>query len=162
VSVHAAQAEMDGIAARLAKTYPATNLGWGVKIEPLLAKVIGPLTPLIMNLILAATGIVLLIVCANVANLQLARGLGRRNEMAVRTAVGAGRLRLLRQLWAESLLLGLAGAAGGLLLAKLDLQMVLAMMPEHVSRFVAGWNNIALDGRALALSIALAVAAGVG
>jgi putative ABC transport system permease protein len=161
VSLQTAQAEMDGIAARLAKTYPATNLGWGVKVEPLLAKVIGPLTPLIMNLILAATGIVLLIVCANVANLQFARGLGRRNEMAVRTALGAQRPRLLRQLLAESVLLGLLGAAGGLLLAKLDLQMVLAMMPEHVARLVAGWDNISLNGRALALSIALAIAAGV-
>lgn len=160
VSVGAAQAEMDGIAARLAKTYPATNLGWGVKVESLRENVIGPLTPLIMNLILAATAIVLLIVCANVANLQFARGLGRRNEMAVRTAVGAGRPRLLRQLLAESVLLGLAGAAGGLLLAKLDLQMILAMMPASVARFVPGWENISLNARALALSIALAVVAG--
>ncbi|HET8635414.1 MAG TPA: ABC transporter permease, partial [Acidobacteriaceae bacterium] len=161
VSVQAAQAEMDGIAAQLAKTYPATNVGWGVKVEPLLENVTGPLTPLIMKLILAATGIVLLIVCANVANLQFARGLGRRNEMAVRTALGGQRLRLMRQLLAENVLLGLLGAAGGLVLAKLDLQMVLAMMPDHVSRWVAGWNNIALNGRALALSIAVAVAAGV-
>jgi putative ABC transport system permease protein len=161
VSVQAAQAEMDGIAARLAKVYPATNLGWGVKVEPLLENVTGPMTPLFMKMILAATGIVLLIVCANVANLQFARGLGRRNEMAVRTAIGAQRLRLLRQLLAESVLLGLAGAAGGLLVAKLDLQMVLSMMPEQVARWVPGWNNISLNGRALALSIGLAVAAGV-
>ena len=161
VSIAAAQAEMNGIAARLAKTYPTTNVGWGVKLEPLLENVTGTLTPLIMKLILAATSIVLLIVCANVANLQFARGLGRRNEMAVRTALGAQRPRLLRQLLAESVLLGLAGAAGGLMLAKLDLQMVLAMMPASVARWVPGWENISLNGRALALSIALAIAAGV-
>lgn len=161
VSIQAAQAEMNGIAARLAKTYPTTNVGWGVKVQPLLEDVTGPLTPLFMKVILAATGIVLLIVCANVANLQFARGLGRRNEMAVRSALGARPVRLLRQLLAESVLLGLAGAAGGLLLAKLDLQMVLAMMPEQVARWVPGWNSISLNGRALALSIVLAVAAGV-
>jgi predicted permease len=160
VTVREAQAEMQGIAARLAKAYPATNLGWGVKVAPLLASING-MTPLYMQMIMGATVFVLLIVCANVANLQFARGLGRRNEMAVRSALGARRGRLLRQLLAESVLLGLAGAAGGLLLAKVDLQVAIHNMPAQVARYVAGWGNISLNGRALALSIVLAVVAGM-
>ncbi len=161
VSVAQAQAELQGIAARLEKSYPATNLGWGVKVMPLLDAVNGTLTPLYFQMILAATGFVLLIVCANIANLQFARGLGRRNEMALRTALGARRWRLLRQLLAESVLLGLAGAAAGLLLAKLDLQVSLHYMPERVARYIAGWGHVSINGRALALSIVLAVIAGV-
>ncbi|MFZ0661216.1 MAG: ABC transporter permease [Acidobacteriaceae bacterium] len=160
VTVLEAQAEMQGIAARLAKAYPATNLGWSVKVAPLLDSING-MTPLYMRLLMGATLVVLLIVCANVANLQFARGLGRRNEMAVRSALGARRVRLLRQLLAESVLLGLAGAAGGLMLAKLDLQIMLNNMPAQVARYVAGWGNISLNRRALALSVVLAVAAGV-
>jgi putative ABC transport system permease protein len=161
VTTAQAQAELKEIAARLAKTYPATNLGWSVTVMPLLDAVNGKLTPLFFRMIMGATGFVLLIVCANIANLQFARGLGRRNEMAVRTALGAKRFRLLRQMLMESVLLGLAGAAAGLLLAKLDLQLALYYMPERVARYMAGWGHISLNGRALALSILLAVVAGV-
>jgi putative ABC transport system permease protein len=161
VTVAQAQAEMQGIAERLAKTYPATNLGWSVKVAPLLEDVNGTLTPLYMRLILGATGFVLLIVCANVANLQFARGLGRRNEIALRTALGASKTQLLRQLLAESLLLAVLGAAAGLLLAKLDLHLAIITMPERVARYVAGWGTISLSGRALVLSMVLAVGAGV-
>ena len=161
VTVQAAQAELQGIAARMAKDHPATNLGRGVIVVPLLTSINGPLTPLYMQMIMGATLFVLLIVCANVANLQFARGLGRRNEMAVRTALGAQRRRLLRQLLAESVLLGLAGAVAGLLLAKAGLQVSLHYMPERVARYVAGWGQISLNGRALALSLLLAVLAGV-
>jgi predicted permease len=161
VSVAAAQAEMNGIAARLAKMYPATNLGWDLHVTPLLDNVNGSLTPLYMRMIMGATIFVLLIVCANLANLQFARGLGRHNEMAVRTALGAQRYRLLRQLLAESVLLGLVGAAVGLLLAKLDLKFLIDTMPPLIARYVAGWSHISLNGRVLAVSIALAVGAGM-
>jgi len=161
VSVGAAQAEMKGIAARLAKAYPATNLGWNLHVTPLLDNVNGTLTPLYMRMIMGATIFVLLIVCANLANLQFARGLGRHNEMAVRTALGAQRYRLLRQLLAESVLLGLVGAAVGLLLAKLDLQFLVDTMPPLIARYVAGWSHIELNGRVLAISLALAVGAGL-
>jgi putative ABC transport system permease protein len=161
VTVKAAQAELQGIAVRLEKEHPATNLGRDVIIVPLLSSINGPLTPLYMQMIMGATLFVLLIVCANVANLQFARGLGRRNEMAVRTALGAQRRRLLRQLLVESVLLGLAGAAAGLLLAKAGLQVSLHYMPERIARYIAGWSQISLNGRALALSLSLAVAAGV-
>jgi putative ABC transport system permease protein len=161
VTLAQARAEMQGIAARLAKSYPATNLGWSVTITPLLDEINGALTPLYFRMIMGATAFVLLIVCANIANLQFARGLGRRNEMAVRTALGARSMRLLRQLLVESALLGIAGAAAGLLLAKLDLQLALHYMPERVARYIAGWGHVELNMRALALSILLALIAGV-
>jgi putative ABC transport system permease protein len=161
VTVQAAQAEMDSIATRLAKLYPATNLGWHIKVVPLLDNINGSLTPLYMRMIMAATVFVLLIVCANLANLQFARGLGRQNEMAVRTALGAQHFRLVRQLLAESVLLGLVGAAGGLLLAKLDLRILVHTMPPLIARYVAGWSRISLDDRALAFSLVLAIGAGV-
>jgi putative ABC transport system permease protein len=161
VSEHAAQLEMQGIASQLAHRYPATNLGWGITVTPLLKDLNGPLTSMYFRLIMGATIFVLLIVCANVANLQFARGLGRRNEIAVRTALGARRWILLRQLLVESVLLGLAGAAGGLLLAHFGLRLDLAFMPERVARYIAGWGTISLNWRALALSMLLAVAAGI-
>ena len=161
VSEHAAQAEMQQIAERLSQEYPATNLGWSVKVAPLLKDINGPLTSMYFRLIMGATGFVLLIVCANVANLQFARGLGRRNEIAVRTALGARRWLLLRQLLVESVLLGLAGAAAGLLLAQLDLHIALISMPQRVARYIAGWGTISLNARALGLSMVLAVGAGI-
>lgn len=161
VTLQAAQAELQGIAARLAETYPATNRGWSVKLVPLLTNINGQLTTLYMRMIMGATLFLLLIVCANVANLQFARGLGRRNEMAVRTALGAQRRRLLRQLLAESVLLGLAGAGAGLLLARVDLQLAVHYMPERVARYVAGWGHLSLNGRALAFSVVLAILVGI-
>jgi predicted permease len=151
---------MDGIAARLAKIYPVSNLGWSVQVTPLLENINGSLTPLYMRMIMGATLFVLLIVCANLANLQFARGLGRRNEMALRAALGAQRVRLIRQMLAESILLGLAGAAGGLLVAKLYLQVLIDTMPPQIARYVAGWNTISLNGHVLAISLLLAIAAG--
>ena len=161
VTVGQAQAELRSIAQRMAQTYPATNRDWSVKVEPLLDDINGELTPLYFRMILGATIFVLLIVCTNVANLQLARGIARRPEIAMRTALGAGRRRLASQLLTENILLGLMGAAGGVLLAKLVLHISLITMPERIARYMAGWSNIALNGRALAFSLLLAIAAGV-
>jgi putative ABC transport system permease protein len=110
---------------------------------------------------LAATLFVLLVVCANVANLQFARGIGRRPEIAMRTALGASRARLTRQLLTESVVLGVIGAGFGLLYAQLTLHFTLIAMPERVARYMSGWSNISLNGRSLALSLILAVGAGV-
>jgi putative ABC transport system permease protein len=161
VTVKQAQAEMRIIAERLAKAYPATNLGQTVKVEPLLDGINGDLTPLYYRLLMGATLFVLLVVCANVANLQFARGIARRPEIAMRTALGASRWRIVRQLLTESILLGFAGAAGGLIFAALDLHLTLIAMPERVARYMSGWSNISLNGRALVFSIILAVGAGV-
>jgi len=161
VTAKQAQVEMRMIAERLSQQFPATNLGWSVKIEPLLDDINGTLTPLYFSLVQGATLFVLLVVCANIANLQFARGIARRPEIAMRTALGASRLRLLRQLLTETVLLGLVGAAGGLCFAKLYMHLSLIAMPERVARYMSGWSNISLSGRALGLSILLAVCAGV-
>ena len=161
VTTKAVQAEMHVIAERLSKAYPATNTGWSVKVVPLLDRINGTLTPLYMKLIMGATIFVLLVVCANVANLQFARGIARRPEIAMRTALGASRWRLIRQLLTESILLGLIGAAGGVLVAKLNMHLSLITMPAQVARYMAGWANISLSGRALLFSLLLAIGAGV-
>jgi len=161
VTASEADVELRSIATRLQKEYPATNLGWSVKVEPLLDNISGDLTPLYMRLMMGGTLFVLLIVCANVANLQLARGIARRPEIAMRTALGAPRNLLLRQLLTENVVLALAGAAAGMLLAWLDLHLCLIAMPERVARWVAGWYTIHLNLRALVFSALLAVAAGI-
>lgn len=161
VTAREADVELRGIAARLQKMYPATNLGWSVQVEPLVDNISGDQTPLYMRLMMGGTLFVLLIVCANVANLQFARGVARRSEMAMRTALGAPRKALLRQLLTENVLLAVGGAAAGLLLAWLDLRVCLMYMPERVARWVAGWYTIHLNARALVFSALLAVAAGI-
>jgi putative ABC transport system permease protein len=161
VTAGQAQAEMNVIADHLAHAYPATNQAWSVKVETLLADINGDYTPLYFNLVQGATFFLLLVVCANIANLQFARGIARRPEIAMRTALGASRWRLLRQLLTENILLGLIGGAGGLLFAAADMHISEISMPERVARFLAGWSNISLNGRALALSLLLAVVAGI-
>jgi predicted permease len=161
VTVGQAQAELNVIAERLSKAYPATNQGWRVEVDTLLTDINGEYTPLYFKLVQVATFFVLLVVCANIANLQFARGIARRPEIAMRTALGAGRVRLLRQLLTENILLGLIGGAGGLLFAMLYLHLSIISMPERVARYMAGWSNISLNGRALVLSLLLAAVAGV-
>lgn len=161
VTAPRAQSELNAIAGRLEQQYPATDKGWSVRVAPLLAAINGDLTPLYMTLIQAATLFLLLVVCANIANLQFARGIARRPEMAMRTALGASRTRLVRQLLTESVLLGLIGAACGLVYAQVYLRLTMITMPEKVARYMAGWSNISLNGRSVALAVVLAVAAGV-
>ena len=161
VTVQQAQAEMRTLAEHLATHYPVTNQGWSVHVEPLLDGINGPYTPAYYRMMLGGTLFVLMIVCANIANLQLARGLTRRPEIAMRTALGASRWRVLRQLLTENALLGMAGAVGGLAFGKLYLHLTLITMPERVARYMAGWSNISLNGRALVFSLLLAGLAGV-
>lgn len=161
VRVPEAQSELRLVAERLAQAYPATNQGRTVRVEPLLDTINGDLTPLYYKLILGATLFVLLVVCANIANLQLARGVTRRPEMAMRTALGASRRRIIRQLLTENLLLALLGALGGIAFAALYLHLILITMPAQVAHFIPGWSNTSINRRALALSLLLAIVAGV-
>ena len=161
VTLAQAQAEINLTAERLARIYPATNQGWSVKLVPLLEDINGPLTPLYFRMMQFATLFVLLVVCLNIANLQLVRGIARRPEIAMRIALGGSRWRLMRQLLTENVLLGLIGAAGGLLVARIDPHFTLMAMPDRVARYVAGWSSVSLNGRALAYSLLLAVGAGL-
>ena len=161
VAVNQAQEELRVIANRLAKAYPASNMGWSVRVEPLLDVINGDMTPMYYRLILAATGFVLLVVCANVANLQFVRGIRRRPEIALRVALGAGRRRLLRHLLTENLVLGLLGAVGGIGVAAVCTHICKIAMPASVVKYLAGWSNISLNGRALSFSLFLAIMAGL-
>lgn len=161
VSVRQAQAETAAIAARLEKSYPLTNQGWSVHVEPLLDGINGPYTNQYITMIVGATLFVLLVVCANIANLQFARGVARRPEIAMRVALGAGRSQILRQLLTENILIALMGAVGGVLIAALDMHVSTATLPQRVSRFMAGWTHISINGHVLVYSLLLAIAAGV-
>jgi len=161
ITVKQAQAEMQTLAKHLAMAYPASNAGWSVHVEPLLDGINGPYTPLYYRMVLGGTLFVLLVVCANIANLQLARGIARRPEIAMRTALGASRSRVLRQLLTENLLLSLIGAVAGIGVAAGYGHYLLATMPERVARFMSGWSNTSLNGRVLAFSFVLAALAGL-
>jgi predicted permease len=161
ISVREAEAEMRILAGQLASAYPATNQGWSVKVAPLLDGINGDLTPHYYRLIMSAALFVFLVVCANIANLQLARGIGRRPEIALRAALGASRWRVVRQLVTENLLLSTLGAAAGVGIAALLLHISLITMPARVARYMAGWSNTSLNGRALAFSLVLAAIAGL-
>jgi putative ABC transport system permease protein len=161
VEAHQVQAEMDSIAQRLAQAYPDTNRGRGVRVMQIRDYVNGDLTRNYTKLLLGAVSFVLLIACANVANLQLARATGRRKEIAVRIALGAGRTRIIRQMLTETVVVSLAGMLLGLVLAQWSIELILQAMPHDVGRFIGGWYQIRLDYRAIAYAFAVAVAAGI-
>ena len=134
VSLDRARDEMRRIAAALAQEFPATNKDWGVRLETLYDSMLDERVRPSLLVLLAAVGMVLLIACANVANVLLARGISRQRELALRTALGAGRSRLVRQLVTESVCLAVVSGACGLLLAVFAVQALRVMLPPTLPR----------------------------
>jgi putative ABC transport system permease protein len=155
-TLDAARTEMDAIGSRLRQVRPGFNGGWMPSILRLEDELVGPVRPALLVL-LGAVALLLLIGCANVANLLLARAAGREKEMSIRAALGAGRGRIVRQLLTESVLLGLMGGAAGLLLAAVGIRGLISLAPASIPRI----GEAGLDLRLLAFTFTVSVLTGV-
>jgi putative ABC transport system permease protein len=150
------RSDLASIAAALENEYPVSNAGWGAVVTPLEQVVVGSTRPQLL-VFMAAVGLVLLIACANLANMTLARATGRTRELAIRTAIGAGRGRVIRQLLAESLLLAVLGGALGVALASAALDAFVTGWPTILPRM----QEIGMNAPVLLFSAGLSVASGV-
>ena len=154
VRIETAQAELAAVQQRLAEEHPETNRGWGVSVVPTLERVVGGVRPTLL-VFLAASAILLLVACANVASLLVARGAERHREFAVRAAIGAAPWRLLRLVAVESLVLGLFGGSLGVLLAAWLTDAFLALVPPGLPRA----DTIRWDARVVAFALLFVLAA---
>jgi putative ABC transport system permease protein len=156
VTVAQAKAELDVLATQLAQQYPDSNKGWGILMMTMQDSFVRDVKPVLYTL-LGAVGCVLLIACANIANLLLARATARHREISIRAALGASRARIVRQLLTESVVLSLCGGAAGLLLARWGLDALLTLAPTSLPRV----TEIHLDSGVLIFSLALSVITGL-
>ena len=156
VTASQAQAEMTAIQNGLDQLYPEDNRDLGIYIEPLKQEIVGDVGETLL-LLLGAVGLVLLIACANVASLVLARSASRAREFAIRSALGANRARLVRQVLTENVLLSLAGAGLGLLIASLALKSVLAAAPDLLPHS----ENISVNAPVLLFTLAVSITVGI-
>jgi len=160
VSLQGAQAEFDSIAAQLEKQYPETNTGRGIVIYPILQDTVRMYSTALW-VMMGAVGFVLLIGCANVANLMLARATSRQREIALRTALGASRFRIVRQLLTESVLLALLGGGLGVLIGYWGVDLLRSANPADAARFAPGWNHLGINLPVLGFTFLLSLLSGV-
>ena len=160
VSVQSAQADIDNLTARLEQQYPETNTDVGATVFPIIADTVRKYDTGVWVAMLAVT-FVLLIACANVANLMLARASGRQREIALRAALGATRWRIVRQLLTESVIVALLGGLLGVLVAVWGLDALRAANPGDAARFAPGWSQLGINFPVLAFTIALSVLSGL-
>lgn len=160
VTFEQAQAEMEGIARQLEQQYPDANTGGGIKLVSLPDQIVGTVRPALIALLITV-GCVLLIACANVANLLLARAAGRQKEIAVRLALGASRWRLIRQMLTESAVLALLGGILGLVLARWGVQLLVRGVPESQLGLMPYLNGLVIDGRIFLFAFSVSLLTGV-
>src|SRR5215467_2052997 len=156
ITIPQAQAEMDEVARNLAVAYPEADAGHNIKLVSMKEDLVGNVQPLLLVL-LGAVGFLMLIACANVANLLLARSVTRSREFAIRSALGAGHARMIRQLLTESILLSAVGAALGLLVAYCGMKMLLKALPAALPRL----GEVSLDSKVLLFTLVLSLVTGV-
>lgn len=156
VTLAEAQAEMDAVARRLEQQYPQTNTNLSAQVIPL-ADLQGDFTRPLVSVLIGMAGFLLLIACANVANLLFARATARHKEMTIRASLGASRWRVMRQLMTEGLLLSIMAGTVGLMLALWSVDLIKASLPPDIARFMMGWKQITIDGRALLFTMSVAI-----
>jgi putative ABC transport system permease protein len=156
VTLEQARAEMKTITSRLEQQYPDTNTGWSTLVIPLQERIVGDVRPAIW-VIVGVVGFLLLIACANVANLLLARSAARQQEIAVRRALGAGRMRLVRQFLTESVLLALAGGVLGALIAMWGVELLVRLSPGNIPRL----DEVRLNWQVLLFTLGVSILTGV-
>src|SRR5262249_51757097 len=163
VGVAQADAELKAIDRQLEREYPEFRRGWSVKVVSLRQELLGDLEGHVRKslfALMAAVGFLLMICCANIANLQLARGIAREREFAVRSALGAGRWQLLRQLLTENILLALVGGVAGVVLANWLIPILAALNPIRGISFAAFFYDFELDRRVLMFALGTAFLTG--
>jgi putative ABC transport system permease protein len=161
ISLRQAGFEMDAIGRHLADQYPRSNRDRLIVVESLSEAFREAITPAIVGILQAGGGLVLLVACANLVGLLLARAIDRRRELAMRAALGAGRMRLIRQLVTETVLLGVISSVLALVVARIGIDLLRAMMPADAARYTEGWYNLRFDSRLVLVTPVLAIVVGM-